>query len=178
MEQIIKYEEKPVLKEEFDNVVSEIQNTFLEIGRSIKQLLELQINTNKQIDILSTEVKGLKDQYTDLNDRMNTIEMKEEITTEQCNKIKTTACIRIYSILGEDKIDRQKYFNSFIRRLYSDAKKYSSLGNAISTTKKGDYQRVINYIEAWTPTGGISKLKREVDDNSKARKMVRELGYI
>ena len=54
------------------------------------------------------------------------------------------------------------YFKRFIGRLYTEAKKEGGLGNTITRTHKGDYPRVINYIEAWSPHEGVVTFKQKV----------------
>ena len=45
-------------------------------------------------------------------------------------------------------------------------------------TKKRDYQRVIDYIEAWIPSCGCAALRSKADANAKARAEAKALGYI
>ena len=80
-------------------------------------------------------------------------------------------------ILGNDELEHKKYFRTFIQRLYTDCRKYAGLGSKIARTKKGDYQRCIDYIEAWNPSCGCVALREKADKNAKARLKARELGY-
>ena len=62
-------------------------------------------------------------------------------------------------------------------RCYHDCRNEAGLGHCISATKKGDYQRVLNYIDAWTPKSGIAHLKNEIDERAKYRREAKNLGY-
>lgn len=51
------------------------------------------------------------------------------------------------------------------------------MGSRIEETCKGDYQRVMNYVEAWNPSCGVVTLKQIIDDKAEARRMAKEKGY-
>lgn len=57
------------------------------------------------------------------------------------------------------------------------SRKYAGLGSKISRTRKGDFQRCINYIEAWIPSCGCAKLKSEADEKAEAKRKAKSLGY-
>lgn len=142
-----------------------------------------QIATNvngisRQMGIIATTVDTLCTDVGDLTGRMDVLEQKEEITTTQTEEIKNAACRRVYEILGDGKITHEKYYRTFIRRLYGDTRHYAGLGSSIPRTRKCDYQRCIDYIEAWIPTKGCAGLKEEIDEKAKAKRIARELGYI
>lgn len=42
---------------------------------------------------------------------------------------------------------------------------------------KGDYQRVIDYIEAWIPKCGCAELKLEADKRAESRRKAKGMGY-
>ena len=52
------------------------------------------------------------------------------------------------------------------------------LGVKIAMTRKGDYQKVINYIAAWLPDCGCTELKSKADARAEARRTAREQGYV
>ena len=81
-------------------------------------------------------------------------------------------------ILGENALDRKKYFNTFIKNLYKDARKYGVLGSKITTTKKGNFQRCIDFAESWVPSCGCATLKERADRNATANREAKKLGYI
>ena len=47
----------------------------------------------------------------------------------------------------------------------------------IARTRKGDYQRCIDYIEAWIPSCGCAELRSKADAYAKARLEAKKLGY-
>ena len=85
---------------------------------------------------------------------------------------------RVLEIIGDDSLEVQKYFRIFVQRLYKETRQNAGLGSKISRTKKCDYQRCINYIEAWIPSCGCSALRAKADSNAKARLEAKKLGYV
>ena len=145
------------------------------IGQTVMVAREIGQNTNNQI----SEMKRYnQDQFDSINQRLFQIENNEEVTTEQEEDIKKSAKRRVFVIIGSDEYDVQRYFAPFIQRLYADARKCVGLGSKISRTKKGDYERIITFIESWSPMCGISNFKKRVDDRAAIRKKAREDGYI
>lgn len=147
----------------------------------MSQVVKVSSENTANISLLSNEVNEfrheMKNDMKILKNDINELKYNEEITTTQKNKIKSAAKVRVYEIIGTDRLDKAKYYKTFISRLYSNAKKYASMGSKIEETRKGDYQRVMNYIESWTPTQGIENLKREIDLNAEAKREAKELGY-
>lgn len=138
------------------------------------------INVNgisKQIGIIATTVDTLRTDVGDLSGRMDILEQKEEITTTQTEEIRNAACKRIYEILGDGKVTHEKYYRTFIRRLYTNTRHEAGLGSSIARTRKCDYQRCIDYIEAWIPSNGCAGLKSEIDERAKAKRIARDQGY-
>lgn len=74
-------------------------------------------------------------------------------------------------------LKEKKYFTIFVRRLYKDTKSNAGLGSKIDRTRKGNFQRCIDYIESWIPSCGCAALRAKADANAKARLEARELGY-
>lgn len=140
-------------------------------------IVDLQ-NTKNAVGGLAIQIKNINDNIGNIGDRMNNIEQSEEITTEQNENIIETVRRRIGEILGQDPFDRSKYYRIFAQRLYSDVRRKANMGSKAARTRKRDYQRVIDCIEAWTPSCGITNLKREADKNAAARKKAKEDGYI
>lgn len=134
-------------------------------------------NMSRQLGIVANAVDTIRDDVGTLTNRIDDLELNEEITTAQCEMIRELSEKRIVEILGNDSLERQKYFRIFIGRLYSDAKKNMCLGSKIDRTKKRDYQRVVDYIEAWIPSCGCATLRAKADANAKARLEAKKLGY-
>lgn len=101
----------------------------------------------------------------------------EEITTTQQEMIIELARKRVIIIIGDDPLEIKKYFKIFIQRLYKDTRQNAGLGSKIARTKKCDYQRCVDYIEAWLPSCGCAELRAKADANAKARLEARKLGY-
>lgn len=134
-------------------------------------------NMSKNLGIITIAVDNLKNDVGSLTDRMDTLELKEEITTTQDEEIRNAACKRVYEILGDNIVTHAKYYRTFIRRLYSDARHEAGLGSSIARTRKCDYQRCIDYIEAWIPVQGCTGLKKETDEKVRAKRVAKEQGY-
>lgn len=133
-------------------------------------------NLASQMGVLAGAVNGLKTDVYGIKDRLDTLEQQEEVKTEQATMINLTAQKRIYEIL-QTKDDQAKYYRKFIAKLYSDSRKYAGMGNQYQTTKKCNYQRVIDYMESWRPSCGIAEFKRQCDEKAKAKRKAKELGY-
>lgn len=131
---------------------------------------------NQQLGIVATKVSGIENEVNGMKDEIYQLKNNEEITTEQANSILITARKRVCTILDSDE-EQAKYYNVFIRRLWSDAKVNAGCGSTYHSTKKCNYQRVLDYMEAWIPACGISELKRKTDEKAKAKKQAREEGY-
>ncbi len=117
-------------------------------------------NLNQQMGIVTSSINSIRSDVGVIRDELDQLKLNEEITTDQAETIIERARSRVVAVLGEyDK----KYFKRFIARLYSDAKKYRSLGSSIYRTHKGNYQMVLNYIEAWMPREGTAEFKNKID---------------
>lgn len=126
---------------------------------------------------LTKSMTVVEDNLKQVEEKVQQLEYSTEIKTDQVEKINELAKKRVIEILGKDEYEINKYFRRFISRLYSDAKRYGGLGNRISTTKSGNYQRVIDYIEAWTPSEGCAKLKESCDKKATAKALAKFNGY-
>ena len=133
---------------------------------------------SKQMGIIATAVDSMRTDIGGLKDRMDYLELNEEITTTQQETIIELARKRVLEIIGDDPLEVKKYFKIFIQRLYKDTRQNAGLGSKIARTKKCDYQRCIDYIEAWIPSCGCAELRAKSDANAKARLEAKKLGYI
>lgn len=134
-------------------------------------------NLNKQLGVVTIAVTTLSDDIGVIKEDINLLKLNEEVTTTQQETILETAQKRVSEILGDDELERQKYFKIFAKRIYSDTRHNAGLGSKISRTRKGDFQRVIDYIEAWIPSCGCAELRAKADRNAEARKQAKEQGY-
>lgn len=127
---------------------------------------------------LSNTVTGIDTRIGELSDDIEQLKMNEEITTTQQETIIELARKRVLEIIGDDPLEVKKYFKIFIQRLYKDTRQNAGLGSKIARTKKCDYQRCIDYIEAWIPSCGCAELRAKADANAKTRLEAKKLGYI
>ncbi len=117
-------------------------------------------NLNQQMGIVTSSINSIRSDVGVIRDELDQLKLNEEITTDQAETIIERARSRVVTVLGEyDK----KYFKRFIARLYSDAKKYNGLGSSIYRTHKGNYQMVLNYVEAWMPYEETAEFKNKID---------------
>lgn len=129
------------------------------------------------INGLSNTVSGISETMTGLSDDINQLKLNEEVTTTQQEILVESAQKRVVEIIGDDPLEREKYFKIFIQRLYKDTRQSAGLGSKIARTRKGDYQRCIDYIEAWIPSCGCAELRAKADEYAKARLEAKKLGY-
>ena len=145
-----------------------------QMGLIVAKTETLENNINEVQSVLSSKIEKL---VNDENAHYKELKENSEITTTKQEKIIETAQHRVSEILGFDDKEKAKYFRTFILRIYSDARKYAGLGSKISRTKEGNYQRVIDFMDAWTPNEGINNLKRKADERAKYRREAKNLGY-
>lgn len=104
---------------------------------------------------ITLKLNGVSKSVTDINKRMFNLEQNEEITTEQDKNIRSIAARRVYELEEERGIseeERNLYFGPIVKKLYGDARRYTGLASSIARTHKRDYDRIIEYIDAWNPT--------------------------
>lgn len=126
---------------------------------------------------LSKSVNRIDETVSGLGDDIAQLKLNEEVTTTQQETIIESAQKRVSEIIGNDAFERKKYFKIFIQRLYKDTRQNAGLGSKIARTRKGDFQRCIDYIESWTPSCGCAELRAKADANAEARRKAKELGY-
>ena len=163
-----------------------------ELTEIMKQVAQQQLNNAKDISIviqkineqgvvvagLAKSVVGIQDEVRDIAADVTQLKMNEEVTTTQETMLRECAQKRISEILGNDPLERQKYFKIFIQSLYRDTRQYAGLGSKISRTRKCDYQRCLDYMESWLPKCGFKELRSKADRNAKARLEARASGYV
>lgn len=132
---------------------------------------------SKQMGILTSTINDMQDNLGALSNRMDAIENTQEITTMQKDVITEVARKRVVQIIGDDPLEMAKYFRIFVQNLYKDARKYAGLSYRIEKTQKHNYQRILDYIEAWNPQCGCAAIRNRADQNAKARMEAKNLGY-
>lgn len=132
---------------------------------------------SEQIGFISTKVTDIENQMVKMTDDIYDLKMNEEITTTQQETIIESAKKRVCEILNHDAWEISKYMRIFIGRLYHDARDCVGLGSKVARTKKCDYQRCIDFIEAWIPKLGCAKLKSIADERARKRLEAKKMGY-
>ncbi len=100
--------------------------------------------------------------------RLTTLELNEEITTEQCKTINSRCNYRVCEILNYNDVKvRQIYYRVYISDLYKFLRKGYGLGSAMAKTRKGNYDNIFRGIEAWYPNNSV--LKQRAEENYKFR---------
>lgn len=169
MNEMMNYRNNNVTNEKFD--MQQLMNITGQTAMNLN-------NMSKQLGIVASAVNSLTDDVSTIKDDIFQLKINEEITTTQQETIIELARKRVLEIIGDDPIEVKKYFKIFIQRLYKDTRQNAGLGSKIARTKKCDYQRCIDYIEAWIPSCGCAELRAKADANAKARLEAKKLGYI
>lgn len=167
--------------ENFSDVMITL-NAALELSKSNTENISTiigEIKTQRQvIGNLTKSVADIDTAIKQLNDDFEIFKLNEEVTDAQATSIRSACERRVCEILGENALERKKYFNIFIKNLYKDARKYGVLGSKIATTKKGNFQRCIDFAESWVPSCGCATLKERADRNATANREAKKLGYV
>src|SRR5574344_2459116 len=98
----------------------------------------------------------------DIEDEIDRLKLQEEITDEQREQITSKSKARMCEVLYFNESDINKYGRVYISNLYTFLKQKHNLGGKIATTKKGNYDNVMNGIQSWYPDH--EKLKSRVDN--------------
>ena len=168
------------------NTIMNYENNNLETTNfDMQQLMNITGQTamninhmSRQLGVITSAVDNLTYDVNSMKDDIYQLKLNEEITSIQKDTIKLAALKKVIRYIGDDPEEKEKYFKIFIHRLYADTRRNAGLNSRIEMTKKRDYQRCIDYIEAWIPCGGCSSLKARADENAKARVKARQLGYL
>ena len=133
---------------------------------SSDELVKARLASNENI------IKGLVVQYENhdnqistIKDRMDNLELNEEITDEQVRTIQARIKERVSRVLDYPNGDSEKYYQTFISNIYASLRHSYSLGSRTATTKKKHYDTVMRGIEAWHPN--IQELKARKDKRDK-----------
>ena len=132
-------------------------------------------NMSRQLGVVASAVDNLTYDVNSMKDDIYQLKLNEEITSIQKDTIKLAALKKVIRYIGDDPEEKEKYFKIFIHRLYADTRRNAGLNSRIEMTKKRDYQRCLDYIEAWNPD--CAALRAKADANAKARLAAKKLGY-
>lgn len=134
-------------------------------------------NLSRQMGLVANKVDSLDKCMTKLVDRVDGIELRSEIDSDQEERLRKTVNKRVYEILHYDPLEIAKYSRRFFSRCWSDAKRDAGVAASYKATKKENYQRAIDYIEAWFPREGCAAFKDKIDEAAKARRKALDKGY-
>lgn len=105
-------------------------------------------------------------QISNIENRMDNLELNEEITDEQVRTIQARIKKRVSNVLDYPNGESEKYYQTFISNIYANLRHSYSLGSRTATTKKKHYDTVMRGIEAWHPN--IQELKARKDKRDKS----------
>lgn len=134
-------------------------------------------NLSRQMGLVANKVDSLDKCMTMLVDRVDGIELRSEIDSDQEERLRETVNKRVYEILHYDPLEIAKYSRRFFSRCWSDAKRDAGVAASYKATKKENYQRAIDYIEAWFPREGCAAFKDKIDEAAKAKRKALDEGY-
>ena len=134
--------------------------------------------TGELVTGLSKTVKQLQDESETMTTRITQLEESTELLSTQCDALNDLIKSHVTEMLKYGSYDYYVYFGAFCLRLRSDAHKIIGVPSRMSKVTKRDFGRYRDFIEAWIPTGGVSALKKEVENHSKVRKNMATYSYL
>lgn len=146
-----------------------------EIMEALKLSAMTSQRVSEQMGLLTTKVNQHEEKIQALEDKQAYYENNLRITRSQGKNLKRTVIGRVNTLLGirfeggkvaDDCIETdQKYRGGFISRCYTDAKRAGVMAECYWETPRSDYDKCIEYIEAWIPQvdGGTAKYKEYLD---------------
>lgn len=135
--------------------LAEIAKSTVLHGQSVERRLGL-METN-----ITKMLKDIGEHDTQLGEiaaKVENLELNYEITDEQRKMINTRARARVIGFIGYPS----PYFRVFINNCYSFLRANHHLGSTLATTKKRNYDYVMEGIAAWHPD--IEALKARKDE--------------
>lgn len=150
------------------NLENMMENLMVVQKRSMEsdELVKARIAKNESL------VLGLAKQYeshdlaiTLIKDRMDNLELNEEITDEQVRTIQSSIKARVSKVLDYPNGDSARYYRTFMSNIYAHLRHSCQLGSKTATTKKKHYDTVMRGIEAWHPD--VQALKDRKDKKDK-----------
>ena len=136
----------------------------------------------EQVGVIKTSVTKLRGDVDCLKEDLQGVKDDMRITRSQSKQIRRAVIGRVNNVLGIEfeggKVKDGdipcdvKYRQGFIARCYTDAKRAGVLAECYSDTPRRDYDKALEYIEAWVPEvdGGTSEYKRYLDLRAEAKR--------
>lgn len=142
--------------------------TIQERQLSSDELVKARIAKNENLILgLAKQYENHDLQIISLKDRMDDLELNEEITDEQVRTIQSRIKARVSKVLDYPNGDSSRYYRIFIADIYSFLRNNYSLGSKTATTRKKHYDTAMKGIEAWHPNIQELKDKKDKLDESK-----------
>lgn len=149
---------------------------------NIVQITAMTVNNqSEQMGLLVSKVNGNTQRIVALEDWKAHEESTRTVTRQQRRRISKACKDRVSFLLHirydqdgkitpESRLAQELYYQSFISKLYGDARKKSKLGDSNDETLRADFDEVIEYIDSWTPEGyGVDGWKTEADKRRRIR---------
>lgn len=128
--------------------------------------------TRGDFDRLEKEVHAIR---TEFRAEIDSVKGDMRITRSMARNIRRAVVDRV-NVLLKLKMDggkvsdkdipyEMRYRPGFIARCYTDAKKANVLAECYADTPRSDFNKALEYIEAWKPevSGGVEEYKRYLD---------------
>lgn len=139
------------------NELAEIAKSTVLHGQSVERRLGL---TEMNITQLLKDVGSHDTQLGEISTKVENLELNYEITDEQSKILQTRIKSRVREFCEYPSI----YYQTFISDCYSFLKKNYHCGSKLNTTKKRNYDYVMDGIVAWHPDGKALKARKDKRD--------------
>ena len=132
------------------------------------ELIRARISKTESIVLgLAQQFESQGTEIVEIKDRMDNLELNEEITDEQVRTIQGRIKKRVSEVLDYPNGDSPRYYRTFIADIYSNLRNNYQLGSRTATTRKKHYDTVMKGIEAWRPDVQALKDKKDKVDKNK-----------
>lgn len=144
------------------NQIAKIAKDTVLHGQSVERRLGL---TEMNITQLLKDVGSHDTQLGEISTKVENLELNYEITDEQSKTLQTRIKSRVREFCEYPSV----YYQTFIQDCYSFLKKNHHCGSKLATTKKRNYDYVMDGITAWHPDGEKLRTRKDQRD-AEARK--------
>lgn len=141
-------------------------------------MLQQMQQTKELLNGLKNRIISIEDTSVKTDERLTTLENHTEITTNQCDVLNDLIASRITSLLRYGSYDYHVYHGEFQKILRREAHKTMGVPLKMSKVMKRDYDRYRDFIEAYVPVGGVSKLKDSLSNNLNVIKNKSKYSYL
>lgn len=145
----------------------------LEIAKAQTEAIEKVL---KGLDETRTELSSTVKAVKNVENRVDTLEQDQEITTIQVKKLNRLVRARVCSLLKvprykkdrtrEQQKKYKKYSSAVFSSIYTGLKDHGHMASSYEATLKKDFDTVCHEIEGFCPADGIDALMASVDEYS------------